>query len=119
MSVLGALLDDADTIGPYGWVRELLAEARRGGHDFDTAWVIAMRRVGGLDHHMPSGTESVHDFARARFERAYYGLDPSIPTCQATTACHEPAVHGDRCRAHGPDPRQALLDDLTRQEAIA
>ena len=81
MTVLGALVDGENANPTIARVGARLAQARRDGHDFDTAWAIAMRDVGGLDHSTRGNDEeSLHEFARARFERAYYRLDPSIPS---------------------------------------
>jgi hypothetical protein len=118
MSALGYLFGDDyhDTV--FCTVFESLADSKRAGVDFHTAWAVAMRACSGLPGPR-AGEQSVHDFARIRFERAYYGLDPSVRVCQAAESCTSPAVvHGVACDIHAD--RRRVGDLITeRQEAIA
>lgn len=88
-------ISDAPTVqSPLTSLRAVLVEARAHGVDFDTAWADALRTARPALETRADAGESVYDFARARFERAYYGIDPSVPMCQI-----------DGCREASPCPR--------------
>lgn len=78
-AMLGALFDE-DGRPPTSWATPVagqLVDALRAGVDFETAWA---RATAGMDRgpHLAPDEPSVWEFARARFELAYYGLNPSI-----------------------------------------
>ena len=124
MSALGYLFAADGVEFPDSALFVSLAEAKRAGLDFETAWTVATRSAGrdyaGLSMSAARGEVSHYDFARARFERAYYGLDPSIRTCQAVHACPRPATaDGLVCDEHAHNRSRVRALHAERQEAIA
>lgn len=107
MSVLGELLDTDPQDSPLTAIRERLQDGRRAGLSFDRAWELAVRHAQHTTTlHLwakPSEGQSPLDFARPRMERAYQGLDPSIPHCQHPD-CPYDAARGKLCLLHAPIP---------------
>lgn len=79
MTVLGNLGDGDTHESPWSQVFKCLMIDRRLGTDFDSAWRYALREAGITDTRVRDDPADVGvvAFARERFERAFYRLDPS------------------------------------------